>query len=231
MTVVKEYDFLVIGSGVAGMSYALKVANSGKGRVAIVCKTTLEEANTAKAQGGIASVTNLKVDDFDKHIEDTMIAGDFLIDRKAGTSRVLSFESFINSAEPVADTDVNILGGKGALHGRIDSTLMYDDTNIYLNDLYSPWAKGSRNPDEQITKLTNSPQSTPLVFDGKNYYLQEGTSVYRLDQNGRPVPVCIVERTDGEHPLPAVFPDLRLTEFRTILEDPIVQIELGYFPR
>ena len=109
-----------------------------------------------------------------------------LIDRKAGTSRVLSFESFINSAEPVADTDVNILGGKGALHGRIDSTLMYDDTNIYLNDLFSAWAKGSRNPDEQITKLTKSPQSTPLVFDGKNYYLQEGTSVYRLDQNGRP---------------------------------------------
>ena len=80
---IKKYDFLVIGSGVAGMSYALKVADSGKGRVAIVCKTTLEEANTAKAQGGIASVTNLKVDDFDKHIEDTMIAGDFLSDRKA----------------------------------------------------------------------------------------------------------------------------------------------------
>ena len=80
---IKNYDFLVIGSGVAGMSYALKVANAGKGRVAIVCKTTLEEANTAKAQGGIASVTNLKVDDFEKHIEDTMIAGDHLSDRKA----------------------------------------------------------------------------------------------------------------------------------------------------
>ncbi len=74
---------MVIGSGVAGMSYALKVANAGKGRVAMVCKTTLAEANTAKAQGGIASVTNLKVDDFDKHIEDTMIAGDHLSDRKA----------------------------------------------------------------------------------------------------------------------------------------------------
>ncbi len=81
--VIKKYDFLVIGSGVAGMSYALKVANAGKGRVAIVCKTTLEEANTAKAQGGIASVTNLKVDDFEKHIEDTMIAGDHLSDRAA----------------------------------------------------------------------------------------------------------------------------------------------------
>lgn len=81
--VIKKYDFLVIGSGVAGMSYALKVANAGKGHVAIVCKTTLEEANTAKAQGGIASVTNLKVDDFEKHIEDTMIAGDYLSDRAA----------------------------------------------------------------------------------------------------------------------------------------------------
>ena len=77
----KEYDYLVIGSGSAGMSFALKVAD--KGKVALVCKTSLEEANTALAQGGIASVTNLKVDNFDKHIEDTMIAGDWLSDPDA----------------------------------------------------------------------------------------------------------------------------------------------------
>lgn len=75
---VRKFDFLIIGSGVAGMSYALKVANAGKGRVALVCKTSLEEANTTKAQGGIASVTNLSVDNFEKHIQDTMIAGDFI---------------------------------------------------------------------------------------------------------------------------------------------------------
>lgn len=80
---IHKYDFLVIGSGVAGMSYALNVANSGKGKVAIVCKTTMEEANTTKAQGGIASVTNLLVDDFDKHIQDTMIAGDYISDPEA----------------------------------------------------------------------------------------------------------------------------------------------------
>ena len=80
---IYKFDFLIIGGGVAGMSYALKVANSGKGKVALVCKTTLDETNTSKAQGGIASVTNLKVDNFDKHIEDTMIAGDFISDRKA----------------------------------------------------------------------------------------------------------------------------------------------------
>ena len=80
---VHEYDFLIIGGGIAGMSYALSVANSGKGKVALVCKTTLDEANTAKAQGGIASVTNLAVDNFEKHINDTMIAGDYISDRAA----------------------------------------------------------------------------------------------------------------------------------------------------
>ena len=80
---IRKFDFLIIGSGVAGMSYALKAADAGKGKVALVCKTTLEEANTAKAQGGIASVTNLLVDNFEKHIEDTMIAGDFISDPAA----------------------------------------------------------------------------------------------------------------------------------------------------
>ena len=63
---IQKYDFLVIGGGIAGMCYALSVANSGKGKVALVCKTTLDEANTAKAQGGVAAVTNLAVDNFEK---------------------------------------------------------------------------------------------------------------------------------------------------------------------
>lgn len=78
---VKKFDFLVIGSGIAGMSFALKVAH--KGTVALICKTTLEDANTYFAQGGVASVTNLFVDNFEKHIEDTMIAGDHISDRAA----------------------------------------------------------------------------------------------------------------------------------------------------
>lgn len=78
---VKKFDFLVIGSGIAGMSFALKVAH--KGKVALICKSSLEEANTYFAQGGVASVTNVVVDNFDKHIEDTMIAGDWISDRGA----------------------------------------------------------------------------------------------------------------------------------------------------
>ena len=80
-SMVRKFDFLVIGSGIAGMSFALKVAH--RGSVALICKSGLDDANTFFAQGGMASVTNFVVDDFEKHIEDTMLAGDFLSDRIA----------------------------------------------------------------------------------------------------------------------------------------------------
>jgi L-aspartate oxidase len=78
---VCKFDFVVIGSGIAGMSFALKVADRGK--VAVLCKTQLAEANTALAQGGVSSVTNMVVDNYKKHMEDTLIAGDGLNDIKA----------------------------------------------------------------------------------------------------------------------------------------------------
>ena len=74
-----RYDFLVIGSGIAGMSFALKVARHGS--VAIVAKNPLEDANTYYAQGGIASVTN-PWDHFENHIADTLDAGAGLCDAK-----------------------------------------------------------------------------------------------------------------------------------------------------
>ena len=77
----KKYDFVVVGSGIAGMSFALKVAH--KGSVALLCKTELTEANTMLAQGGISSVTNYILDNYEKHIEDTLIAGDGICDRRA----------------------------------------------------------------------------------------------------------------------------------------------------
>ena len=79
---VYKYDCLVIGSGIAGMSFALKAARGGA-KVAMICKTTPSEANTYFAQGGVASVTNLEVDNFEKHIHDTMVAGDWLSDPAA----------------------------------------------------------------------------------------------------------------------------------------------------
>src|SRR6202158_3742028 len=69
---MKEFDFLVLGSGIAGLSYALKVAS--RGRVAIVTKKDRAESNTNYAQGGIASVTS-KEDSFELHVRDTLEAG------------------------------------------------------------------------------------------------------------------------------------------------------------
>ena len=69
---VIKSDFLVIGSGVAGLSFALKAAE--KGHVTIVTKGEMNECNTKYAQGGICCVT-YPPDTFDKHIEDTLVAG------------------------------------------------------------------------------------------------------------------------------------------------------------
>ncbi|GMT42292.1 MAG: L-aspartate oxidase [bacterium] len=69
---ILKFDFLVIGSGLAGLVYALDVAK--KGRVAIVTKREITESNTAYAQGGIAAVTS-DDDSFDLHMKDTINAG------------------------------------------------------------------------------------------------------------------------------------------------------------
>jgi L-aspartate oxidase len=82
----QQFDYMIIGSGAAGLSFALKVA--GHGKVAIVTKTRLdEETNTSYAQGGISSVT-YEPDNFEKHISDTLIAGDGLCDIEAVTKVV-----------------------------------------------------------------------------------------------------------------------------------------------
>src|SRR6201986_1840784 len=69
---MKNYDFLILGSGIAGLSFALKVARFG--RVAIVTKKSKAESNTNYAQGGIAAVTS-KEDSFEIHVQDTLTAG------------------------------------------------------------------------------------------------------------------------------------------------------------
>jgi L-aspartate oxidase len=78
-----QTDFLVIGSGIAGLTYALKVADKCPDKkVMVLTKATADETNTKYAQGGIAVVNDPENDSFEKHIEDTLIAGDGLCNEK-----------------------------------------------------------------------------------------------------------------------------------------------------
>ena len=77
---MKEYDFVVIGSGIAGLSFALKAAKHGS--VAVITKRKGADSNTAWAQGGVACVTSDE-DSFELHVRDTLEAGAGLCDEAA----------------------------------------------------------------------------------------------------------------------------------------------------
>src|SRR6266850_1403828 len=72
MSIQHNFDFLVIGSGIAGLTFALKVARTGS--VAIITKKNRAESNTNYAQGGIAAVTSSD-DSFELHVRDTLESG------------------------------------------------------------------------------------------------------------------------------------------------------------
>lgn len=74
----KQFDAIIVGSGIGGLSFALNLAQRGHA-VAVVTKKTSSESNTNWAQGGIACVTD-RTDDFESHVKDTLTAGDGLCD-------------------------------------------------------------------------------------------------------------------------------------------------------
>ena len=82
---MKEYDFVVIGSGIAGLTFALKAAKHGS--VAVITKRRGADTNTAWAQGGVACVTSDE-DSFDLHLRDTVEAGAGLCDEAAARTIV-----------------------------------------------------------------------------------------------------------------------------------------------
>ncbi len=80
---IHQTDFLIIGSGIAGLSFALKTALQFKdASITIITKNEKNESNTKYAQGGISTVWDKTVDSFEQHIQDTLIAGDGLCDEE-----------------------------------------------------------------------------------------------------------------------------------------------------
>ncbi len=115
-----QTDFLVIGSGIAGLTYAVKVAETFKDKeVLVLTKTVSDETNTKYAQGGIAGVWDDVKDSFDKHIEDTLIAGDGLCNEevvsivvKEGPDRIREIIEWGAQFDRAADGDYR-LGKEG----------------------------------------------------------------------------------------------------------------------
>ena len=78
-----QTDILVIGGGIAGLSYAIKVARQRPDlRIDVLTKTVENESNTRYAQGGVAAVWNMDTDSYAKHVADTLDAGDGLCNKK-----------------------------------------------------------------------------------------------------------------------------------------------------
>ena len=115
-----QTDFLVIGSGIAGLTFALKAAHQFPDKkVLVVTKTQADETNTKYAQGGIAGVTDFEKDSFDKHIDDTLVAGDGLCNKsvveivvKEGVDRIREIIEWGARFDKEADGDYK-LGKEG----------------------------------------------------------------------------------------------------------------------
>ncbi len=108
-----NFDIIVAGSGIAGLSAALKCARLGH-RVAVITKKNRSDTNTNHAQGGIASVTSTS-DDFALHVRDTLIAGDGLCDREAVEHIVHSGPSQIDELIRFGVEFTNLANGNPSL--------------------------------------------------------------------------------------------------------------------
>ncbi len=115
-----ETDVLIIGAGVAGLTTAIKLAQKRPElSITVITKTHTKESNTSWAQGGIASVWDFSTDGYEKHIEDTLIAGDGICDPevveivvKEGHDRVKELISWGARFDKEDDGDYN-LGKEG----------------------------------------------------------------------------------------------------------------------
>ncbi|XP_024538882.1 L-aspartate oxidase, chloroplastic [Selaginella moellendorffii] len=122
----KYFDFLVIGSGVAGLRYALDVAKFGS--VAIITKSEPQESNTRYAQGGVSAVLDPS-DSVENHMRDTIVAGAFLCDEETvevvcreGPERVKELMAFGASFDHSEDGQLHLAREGGHSHHRIVHT-------------------------------------------------------------------------------------------------------------
>ncbi len=182
---MKAFDFVVVGSGIAGLSFALKAAS--KGTVAIVTKRGVVDSNTAWAQGGVACVTS-EEDSFDLHIKDTLAAGAGLCHEDAvrtvvteGPDRIrelIDFGLHFDQRESEDGTWEPDLGKEGG-HSKRRILHVHDATGKEIEQTLA--ARVREHP--QITILENH-MAVDCITTGKLGYAMQNSCVglYVLDE-------------------------------------------------
>ncbi|HEY8900018.1 MAG TPA: L-aspartate oxidase [Chthoniobacterales bacterium] len=183
---MKEFDFVVVGSGIAGLSFALKAA--ARGTVAIVTKRALADSNTAWAQGGVACVISDE-DSFDLHIRDTLEAGAGLCHEDAvravvteGPERVRELIElglhFDERATPSGGTELDL--GKEGGHSKRRVLHVQDATGREIEEVLASRAR--QHP--RITILERH-MAVDCITTGKLGYAMQNSCVglYVLDED------------------------------------------------
>ena len=145
-------DFLIIGSGIAGLTLALKL--SAWGKVAVITKRGMTDTSTSMAQGGIASVFN-KLDSFDLHIKDTLASGDGLCNPdvvehvvKNGPARIKELISLgvnFNRRKDCKYDDLCLDLGREGGHSRKRIVHAYDMTGREVENVLVDHVKKNKN--------------------------------------------------------------------------------------
>jgi L-aspartate oxidase len=182
-------DFLVIGTGVSGLSFALKAAD--KYRVVVMTKTEISETNTRYAQGGIAAVWDSS-DSFEKHVQDTLIAGDGLCDEsvvrmvvESGPERIRELMEY--GARFDRNEDGTLMLGKEGGHSNHRILHSKDATGNEIQRVLVEQARAHPN----ITILEHCFGVDLITQHHLGMYINRGTpgiecyGVYALDLNTR----------------------------------------------
>src|SRR6202008_1610802 len=183
---MKHFDFVIVGSGIAGLSLALRVAKFGT--VAMVTKRNVADSNTAWAQGGVAAVTSAE-DSFDLHVKDTLMAGGGLCDPDAVRMIVTEGPSAIhNLIELGVQFDERVLEdghreldlGKEGGHSKRLVLHYHDTTGREIEERLVAAAEAT----PEIVVLQNH-MAIDLITTGKLGYTTEDrvVGIYVLDEN------------------------------------------------
>jgi L-aspartate oxidase len=145
---MKNYDYIVVGSGIAGLNFAINAAK--KGKVLIVTKKKIIESTTNYAQGGIAGVMD-QLDNFDKHIKDTLNAGAYHNNKKAVEYMVknapFQITKLLNFGVPFAKKDNKLLLAKEGGHSERRIAYVGDHTGNAIEKTLIRNVKNNKNID------------------------------------------------------------------------------------